>query len=207
MNNINIIEDFLKSKDEDKLIINQVTEEIGTFYKNVIYSFCEKNSISVVQSDGAEIKEIKDLFEEQELKLCLTNNSKNIDSILLKKEKFVLITDYKIFRKYSKKIQSVNGYNYDKDIKYYLQNKLNINNLDVLDYCMSTPQLAFSEISKFLINSNGYVKEAKINEKNVFILELRKELFNLKRVNGDLKDIYKNLKSEARYKKFSFLAY
>ena len=207
MNNINIIEDFLKSKDEDKLIINQVTEEIGTFYKNVIYSFCEKNSISVVQSDGAEIKEIKDLFKEQELKLCLTNNSKNIDSILLKKEKFVLITDYKIFRKYSKKIQSVNGYNYEKDIKYYLQNKLNINNLDVLDYCMSTPQLAFSEISKFLINSNGYVKEAKINEKNVFILELRKELFNLKRVNGDLKDIYKNLKSEARYKKFSFLAY
>ncbi len=207
MNNINVIDNFLISEKEDKLIINQVSEEIGIFYKNLIYEFCTKKKIKLVHSDGVETKETKDLFNDQLLKLCLTNSAKIVDNVISKKEKFILITDYKIFKKYSNDLKSVNGYNFVKDIKYYLQNNLNITNFDVIEFCISTPQLAFSEVSKFLVNSNGYVKETKINEKINLILELRKELFNLKRENGNSKKIYENLKNEVKYKKFNFLAY
>ena len=207
MNNIDVIENFLVFAKTDKLIINQVSEEIGIFYKNVICEFCKKKGINLVYSNGTETSETCDLFEDQKITIYLTNNTKIIDSALLKKEKTILITDYKLFKKYSKKLLSVNGYNYDKDINYYLQNKLEITNLDVLEFCISTPQLFYSEISKFLINSDGYVKETKIKEKNNLILELRKELFNLKREKSSLKNIYENLKNEAKYKKFNFLAY
>ena len=207
LNNINVIESFLISEGKDKLIINQVSEEIGTFYKNFIYRFCAKKGIKVILSNREEEKETEDLFKEKELKLYLTNSAKNVESILSKREKFILITDYKIFKKYSNSLFSVNAYDYEKDIKYYVQNNLKISNLDVLEFCISTPQLVFSETSKFLVNSKGYVKETKINERNNPILELRKELFNFKRKKGDLKKAYEILKNEAKFKKFNFLAY
>ena len=72
---------------------------------------------------------------------------------------------------------------------------------------MSNPHLAFSEISKYLINSDGYVADRSISEKNNSILDIRKELFNLKRNGGNMKTIYENLKKEVRYKKFNFLIY
>ena len=207
MNNIDLIENFLITGRDNHLIINKVSEEICIFYKYIIFELCEKRTINVVQSDGEELIETKDLFKGHELKLCISNNTKTIEKILSKKVKYILITDYRSYKKYSKKISSVNGYNYDKDIKYYIRNKLSIDNLSLLEFCVSAPELAFSEISKFLVNSNGYVRESKIKEKNNSILELRKELYNLKREGGDLKSLYKNLKNEAKYKKFNFLTF
>lgn len=207
MNNIDLIENFLTSGKDNHLIINKVSEEICIFYKYIIFELCEKKRINVVQSDVEELIETKDLFKGHELKLCISNNTKTIEKILSKKVKYILITDYRSYKKYSKKISSVNGYNYDKDIKYYIRNKLSIDNLSLLEFCVSAPELAFSEISKFLVNSNGYVRESKIKEKNNAILELRKELHNLKREGGDLKKLYKNLKNEANYKKFNFLTF
>ncbi len=207
MNNIDFIENFLISRKDNHLIINKVSEEICIFYKYIIFELCEKKRINVLQSDGEELIETKDLFKEHELKLCVSSNTKTIEKVLSKKVKHILITDYRTYKKYSKKISAVNGYNYDKDIKHYIQNKLSINNLSLLEFCISAPELAFSEISKFLVNSNGYVRETKIKEKNNSILELRKELYNLKREGGDLKSLYKNLKNEAKYKKFNFLTF
>jgi len=207
LNNIDLIENFLTSGKDNHLIINKVSEEICIFYKYIIFELCEKKRINVVQSDVEELIETKDLFKGHELKLCISNNTKTIEKILSKKVKYILITDYRSYKKYSKKISSVNGYNYDKDIKYYIRNKLSIDNLSLLEFCVSAPELAFSEISKFLVNSNGYVRESKIKEKNNAILELRKELYNLKREGGDLKKLYKNLKNEANYKKFNFLTF
>ena len=207
MNNIDFIENFLISRKDNHLIINKVSEEICIFYKYIIFELCEKKRINVLQSDGEDLIETKDLFKEHELKLCISSNTKTIEKVLSKKVKHILITDYRTYKKYSKKISAVNGYNYDKDIKHYIQNKLSINNLSLLEFCISAPELAFSEISKFLVNSNGYVRETKIKEKNNSILELRKELYNLKRGGGDLKSLYKNLKNEAKYKKFNFLTF
>ena len=207
MNNIDFIENFLISGKDNHLIINKVSEEICIFYKYIIFELCEKKRINVLQSDGEELIETKDLFKEHELKLCISSNTKTIEKVLSKKVKHILITDYRTYKKYSKKISSVNGYSYNKDIKHYIQNKLSINNLSLLEFCISAPELAFSEISKFLVNSNGYVRETKIKEKNNSILELRKELYNLKKEGGDLKSLYKNLKNEAKYKKFNFLTF
>ncbi len=207
LNNISVIESFLITERNDKLIINQVSEEIGTFYKNFIYRSCAEKGINVILSNRDEERETEDLFKKKELKICLTNSAKDIENVLSKREKFIVITDYKIFKKYSNSLLSVNGYNYEKDIKYYVQNNLKISNLDILEFCISTPQLVFSETSKFLVNSKGYVKETKINERNNPILELRKELFNLKRKKGDLRKAYEILKNEAKFKKLNFLAY
>ena len=102
---------------------------------------------------------------------------------------------------------SVNGYKYQEDIKFYLQKYLKIENLKLLEFCLSTPQLSFSEISKFITNSDGYIKETKINEKDNHIIQLRKELYNLKRRGVSIKEIYSILKKEVKYKKFNFLTY
>ena len=63
---------------------------------------------------------------------------------------------------------------------------------------MSNPHLVFSEISKYLINSDGYVADRSISEKNNSILDIRKELFNLKRNGSNMKTIYENLKKEVK---------
>ena len=122
-------------------------------------------------------------------------------------DKIIIISEYKVFKEYAKKILSINGYNYIKDITYYIKEELKIDNLSIIEFCVNNPYLAFSEISKYLINSNGYVSDTNITEKNDFILNLRKQLFNLKRNNRNIRYIYENIKKEATYKKFNFLIY
>ena len=102
---------------------------------------------------------------------------------------------------------SVNGYEYHNDIKNYIKNEHKVDDLNLIEFCITNPHLVFSEISKYLINSNGYIKDTGISEKNNFILDLRKELFDLKRNNINIKSIYENLKKEIKYKKFNFLTY
>jgi tRNA pseudouridine-54 N-methylase len=66
--------------------------------------------------------------------------------------------------------------------------------------------LTFSETSKYLINSN-YLRSTPILDETNFILEKRKEIYELKKKGDDIKKIYLKLKSEIIYKKFSFLTY
>tara|TARA_B100000989_G_scaffold264373_1_gene216751 strand:+ start:579 stop:1202 length:624 start_codon:yes stop_codon:yes gene_type:complete len=207
MNNINLIEDFLYNKNDGKLIINQVSEEIGVLYKSIIDYFCKKINLKIVKSVISETDLSQDLFNERKLYIHYSNNKKNIDSILEKKDQFIIFSDYRIYKTFKRKIFSINGYEYQKDIEYYLRNKLKINNFDIISFCINNPQLVLSETSKFLVNSEGYVVETRTNEKNNFILEIRKELYSLINNNGRIKPIYENLKKEVKYKKFNFLAY
>ena len=207
MNNINLIEDFLYNKNDGKLIINQVSEEIGVLYKSIIDYFCKKINLKIVKSVISETDLSQDLFNERKLYIHYSNNKKNIDSILEKKDQFIIFSDYRIYKTFKRKIFSINGYEYQKDIEYYLRNELKINNFDIISFCINNPQLVLSETSKFLVNSEGYVVETRTNEKNNFILEIRKELYSLINNNGRIKPIYENLKKEVKYKKFNFLAY
>ncbi len=207
MNNINLIEDFLYNKNDGKLIINQVSEEIGVLYRSIIDYFCKKINLKIVKSVISETDLSQDLFNERKLYIHYSNNKKNIDSILEKKDQFIIFSDYKIYKTFKRKILSINGYEYQKDIEYYLRNELKINNFDIISFCINNPQLVLSETSKFLVNSEGYVVETRTNEKNNFILEIRKELYSLINNNGKIKPIYENLKKEVKYKKFNFLAY
>ena len=207
MNNILKIKNFLSDAKEDKMIINQVSDHIGTFYDNLISYYCDKFKIRIVKEQSLENIEIDDLFLEKKINLFYSNNLKNIEKIMKIKDKAIIFSDYKVYKKFAKNVLALNGYNYTKDINYYIKDELGIGNLDIKEFCVSNPHLTFSEISKYLINSDGYVADRSISEKNNSILDIRKELFNLKRNGGNMKTIYENLKKEVRYKKFNFLIY
>ena len=207
MNNISKIKNFLSDEKEDKMIINQVSDHIGTFYDNLITYYCDKFEIRILKEQSLENIETDNLFLEKKINLFYSNNLKNIEKIMKIKDKAIIFSDYKVYKKFAKNVLALNGYNYTKDINYYIKDELGIGNLDIKEFCVSNPHLTFSEISKYLVNSDGYVADRSISEKNNSILDIRKELFNLKRNGDNMKTIYENLKKEVRYKKFNFLIY
>ena len=205
MNNIRQIKNFITDDNDSKMIINQVSEQIGTFYNYLINYFCEECKIRIDKEKSFETLESQNLFVDKKINLYYSNNLKDVEKILNIKDKAIIISDYKVFKKYNKKILTLSGYDYTSDINYFVKDELKINNLDILEFCISNPHLTFSEISKYLVNKDGYVKDKAISEKNNFILEIRKELFSLKRNNENIKSVYENQKKEVIYKKFNFL--
>ena len=207
MNNISQIKDFIINENESKMIINQVSDSIGLFYTSVITNFCEAEKIRVVKDSSLEIIDSQNLFFDKEIKLFFSNNKNLVTKILEMNDKTIVVSDYKTFKQFTNRTLSINGYEYHDDIKNYIKNEHKVDDLDLIEFCITNPHLTFSEISKYLINNYGYIKDTSISEKNNFILDLRKELFDLKRNNGNIKSIYENLKKEIRYKKFNFLTY
>ena len=207
MNNISKIKNFIVSENESKMIINQVSDNIGLFYNNLITNFCEVEKIRVVKNSNLEIIESQDLFLDKKIILIFSNNKNLVTKMLEINDKIIVLSDYKTFKQFTNRTLSINGYEYQNDMKNYIRNEHKIDDLNLIEFCISNPHLAFSEISKYLINSNGYIKDTNISEKINFILNLRKELFDLKRNNRNIKSIYENLKKEIKYKKFNFLTY
>ena len=207
MNNISKIREFIINENESKMIINQVSDNIGLFYTNVITNFCDAEKIRVVKNSSIEITDSQDLFLNKEIKLFFSNNKNLITKMLETNDRIIVVSDYKTFKEFTNRTLSVNGYEYQNDIKNYIRNERKVDDLNLIEFCITNPHLAFSEISKYLINSYGYVRDTGISEKNDFILDLRKELFYLKRNNINIKSIYENLKKEIKYKKFNFLTY
>ena len=198
INSIELTIKFIEDDSQQKLIINQVNEEIGLYYINLVEKEAIDKNVRINQ---------RDKFIENEIDLYVSNNKKEIEKYLNSNNKSIIFTDYKNFKIYSKSALSVNGYNYITDIKYYITKILNIKNPELIDFCINSPYLMFSEVSKYLTNSSGYIRENKIKETTNFILEIRKELFNIKRNHSSPKDIYLNLKKEVLYKKLNFLVY
>ena len=207
MNNISKIKNFIINENESKMIINQVSDNIGLFYTSVITNFCEAEKISVVKNSSLEIIDSQNLFLDKEIKIFFSNNKNFVTKILEMNDKTIVVSDYKTFKQFTNRTLSINGYEYHNDIKNYIRNERKVDDLNLIEFCITYPHLVFSEISKYLINSYGYIKDTGISEKNNFILDLRKELFDLKRNNRNIKSIYENLKKEIRYKKFNFLTY
>lgn len=207
MNNIECILSFIKGKKNTKLLVNQVNDSIGFFYVNLIEAEAKAKSIKLNFDEGLVVDEISDLFLKEEIYIYFSNSKKNIERILSSNNKCIIFTDYKNFKLFTSNILKVNGYNYQKDIEFYLKKIHLIKDFEIIDYCTSSPHLTFSELSKYLINSSNYVRENKIEEKHNFILEIRKNIFKLKRLKKNPKEIFNHLKLEVKYKKFNFLAY
>ena len=87
-----------------------------------------------------------------------------------------------------------------------LQN-LQIENGHLLNYCIEAPIFVYSETSKYLVNKDDYHSDQFVQKENNFILELRKAIFDIKRKNTNLKNLYDKIKEEFQYKKFNFLTY
>ena len=207
INSIELTIKFIEDDSQQKLIINQVNEEIGLFYINLVEKEAIDKNVRINYRDKFIENTSSSLFIENEIDLYVSNNKKEIEKYLNSNNKSIIFTDYKNFKIYSKSALSVNGYNYITDIKYYITKILNIKNPELIDFCINSPYLMFSEVSKYLTNSSGYIRENKIKETTNFILEIRKELFNIKRNHSSPKDIYLNLKKEVLYKKLNFLVY
>ena len=203
-NNIDLIKSFLSSS-ENHLLINQVSEDIGLFYIYVIQYMASEQNVSVYISDGTANNNPNDLFGEIKMPIITTSSANKINDILKSTQKTIINTDYRNYKKFSKHVTSINGYDYVKDLKIFLKEILKIENDSLLNYCIETPMFIYSETSKFLINKDGYCSDQLIQKETNFILELRKAIFEIKSQNKDIRNLYDKMKDEFKYKKFNFL--
>ena len=202
-----LIEEFFLS-DEKTLIVNQVNDEIGIFYIGLMKYYADKHGIKInIINDNDYIESDIDLFGLSIIKIYNFTNTKKLTSTLNAKNKKIIFTDYKNYKRLNLEYNCINGYKFEIDIIFFIRNELKIKNDELVNFCKNNPVLSFSEISKFLINKNQYSSDqALINEKNN-ILDLRKSIFENKKNNFNVKNLYLNIKKEAEYKKFSFLTY
>ena len=207
-NNIEIIKYFFSSDEYKTLLINQVSENIGCFYELLLneISYSYKVKIEKVSSNSY-FSTSSDLFQERKILLCHLTSSKQIDDLSKNEYQKIIISDYKNFKKYQKKFLVINGYQYERDIIYFLKNIYNINDEDLVNYCVSLPYFTLSEALKYKVNQSGYIADAKIKSLNNFILEIRKDIFSLRKSKIDIKKLFSKIKDEAMYKKFNFLTY
>ncbi len=197
---------FLES-DEEVLIINMVNNEIEIFYLYMIQYFSLKLGINLYFNEDLNNNSFYDnnLFAEKKIDIYRTTISKSISKILQRKNKKILVTDYKNFKKFNLINNSINGYQFEADMSFFLNDILNIYNKDLYFFCKNNPVLFGSELSKFQVNNINYIPDQHINEPISNILEIRKSIFELKRKNLDIKILYKKIVDEARIKKFNFL--
>ena len=206
VNNISLIKSFLSSS-ENHLIINQVNEDIGLFYIHVIQFFALNQGLSVYISEGLNHESSSDLFGEIKIPIIKTTSINKIKDILSSNQKIIIITDYRNYKKFTSQITSINGYDYSRDIKFFIKENLQIENGHLLNYCIEAPIFVYSETSKYLVNKDGYHSDQFVQKENNFILELRKAIFDIKNKNKNLKNLYDKIKEEFKYKKFNFLTY
>ena len=181
-NNIEIIKHFF-SKDENKiLLINQVSEDIGCFYELLLDEISSIYKVKIEKNTSTDFfNSSNDMFQEKKILLCYSTNSKKIEDLSNSKYQKIIISDYKNFKKFQKKFLVINGYQYEKDITYFLKNVYNINDESLINYCVSLPYFTLSEATKYKVNKSGYIADAKNRGINNFILEIRKDIFNLKK--------------------------
>ena len=207
MHNIENISDFLNNDKYNSLLINQVNDEIGSFYLYVILYLSKSLDVNVSFSNEADnISDNSDLFGLKKIHIFNLTSSKKLDNLLLSREKLIIFTDYKNFKKYQKKYQTINGYNFSNDLKIFIKNTLKIENQNLMEICLKNPQLILSETSKYLINKDNYLKDESIHLEVNKILEIRKNIFELKK-SENLQQLFSKIKEEVKYKKFSFLTF
>ena len=206
-NQITTIEEFISS-DEDNMLINQVNEEIAIFYLGIVKHFANNQAIKISNNNESEVVlNNEDLFGTKTIQTLSITNAKKLDTILNTHSKKIVFTDYKNFKRLSSKFKSINGYQFENDVTFFIRNELSIHNDELLDYCKHNAALLFSETSKFLINSNQYSRDRSLIEDKNHILDIRKIIFENKRTNLNIKVLYQSIKKEAEYKKLSFLTY
>ena len=207
-NNIENIKAYIQNNKPQKLIVNQVNEEIGQFYLYLIKYLSNKNNKKIKISFDEKFTTVTDdLFGNTQIYIMSLTSSKKIDEQISRNENIIIFTDYKNFKKYSPKIISINGYNNELDIANFIQNEIGISDKSLVDFCKSSPHLTFSETTKYLINNEGYIRDQSIKDETNFILDIRKKIFSLKKAGFDIRKNYLMHKEEVAYKKFNFLTY
>jgi hypothetical protein len=206
-NQILLVKEFISSNDE-ALLINQVNDEIAIFYLSIIKYYANNQVVKFNINAHTDTPIFEDdLFGTKILQVYNLTNTKKIDALLNDNIKKLIFTDYKNYKRLSSKFNCVNGYQFEKDIAFFIKSELGINSEELLFYCQNNPALLLSETSKYLINSNYYSSDHSLIDDKNHILEIRKEIFESKRSNLNIKNLYQNIKKEVKYKKLSFLTF
>lgn len=201
-NNYYTIENFLFDKDQKFLFLHILNDEVEIFYQYVI-NFLSKKKLRLKFSDEI-ILNNNTLFGLEEINLYKANTNNKIDKIINLSGKSIIFTDYKTIKKYKKSYSTINSYEYYKDINFFIKEILKIKNDYLINNCLNNPQLIYSEMSKYYVNSNNYSPLNWQNEKENNIVLIRKKLRD---PNISIKDSYFFIKEESKYKKLSFLIY
>ena len=206
-NQISIIKEFINSN-EETLLINQVNDDISMFYMGVLKYYANDHDVKISNDPDTDFGFLdEDLFGTRIILSFNITSAKKLSDILDVNSKKIIFTDYKNYKKFSLKFNSINGYQFENDIVFFIKNELNIHNEELLDYCKNNAALLFSETSKYLINNNLYSRDRSLIEEKNHILDIRKSIFENKRNNLNIQILYQNIKKEAEYKKLNFLTY
>ena len=206
-NQILLIQKFITSN-EETLLINQISDELGVFYLSIIKYYAKKHGVKINVDNNNETMGVEDdLFGQKIIKIYNITNTKKLTIALNSVKKKIIFTDYKNYKKMNANYSSINGYQFENDVIFFVRDMLKINNDELLYYCKNNPVLLFSEISKYLINNNQYSSAQNLVDEKNHILDIRKSIFENKKNNFNIKSLYLNIKKEAEYKKLSFLTY
>ena len=104
---------------------------------NLVESEAKSKSIKLNFGEDFVIDSISDLFLKEEIYVYFSN-SKKYRKILNSNNKCIIFTDYRNF-KLLQTIFNSNGYNYQRDIDYYFKKICLINDVEIIDYCTSSP--------------------------------------------------------------------
>lgn len=201
------LNEFFETTLDKKLLINEVNDEISSFYVFFLFYLTNNTATNLkITQNLTQISNDADLFGQQNIIVFRTTNSRDINVLLKSNSKVIILTNYKNFKKYQSPQESINGYNYLDDIKYLLKNIMKIEDMELINFCLNSPELIYSETSKYLVNSEGYLKEEGIIKISNFIVDIRKSIFDSKQ-KVDIRKTFYSIKKEALYKRFSFLTY
>ena len=201
------IKEFINSN-EETIVINQVNENLSLFYMGIFKYYADQKNIKLnIHTEKENVGNEDDLFGLKSIQVFNITNTNRLNKILGIDRKKIIFTDYKNYKKLKSKFKSINGYQFDADIIFFIQSEKKITNKMLLYYCRNNPIFLFSEISKYLINNNYNASDQALSEEKNHILEIRKSIYEIKKNNSDIKNLYLYIKKEAEYKKLSFLTY
>lgn len=201
MNNLSKIQNFFSDENFKLLIINSIKEEINFFYLYVFKYFASIYQIDLLTNINNQ-PQYDDLFETKKISIYFSSSDKEVNSIINFKDKKILFTNYKIFKKLNLKLNSISSYEFKNDIKLFLK-ECNIENQFLQNFIQLYPFMIYSELEKFKINQNNYYTNSLFDFTNQnTIADIRKKIFQN---NNNIKYVYDLIKSESLFKKLSFL--
>lgn len=199
--NISSIKNFIFGDEVNGILLCHIlTDELKLFYIYLIKYFCKKKDITLY-IDKERISS-DDLFT-RSLQIFEITSEKTF--LEMSHNKKIVFTNYKIFKKFQNNSYKLNSYFFKNDLNIFLKSYLNIHEKYVYDRILNYPYLIYSELFSHKINKvKSFINK---DAKNDFIANIRKDLFQLKRLDVDIKKIYFKLKDEVKYKKLNFLTY
>ena len=201
--NLENIKNFFINNNKKILLLNMNGDGINIFYEYLLNYYANINNIALATTNANDNRNNNDFFLERPIYIIKTTSKKEIKLIFDNKERIILFADYKNFKAFKENCLTINTYNFENDLKYFLENSLKIHNKQLLNFLSNFPEYIYSEISKLFANTEKYESPIVSFDKNN-LLEIRKKIYSEKLSN--LK-FYNLIKEELLYKKISFLIY